>query len=316
MFRAIRWAAAFLVALFLSPGVAIAVTYSPVPTCQTGIGGVDCSVDNGGDTWTSYYCNAQHLPNQCYGPAAWWDTYGWTALANGAPPHNGILMGVWDQGSLAVAPTKFYYQADACSATQNQPITGTVSRTGEPSASNPPPQEVCHQSCLYGLSSAVAATGIDGTELWSGTWIGTGEACPGTSPPPSPGTGEDGETNESASADNATREATTAEAAQLAAIDQLKADSIASRSGGETASPIGNFFALPSWVLGLFTRQNTDCMLKIQLQGTASASFADKAYTADVCEMQDIADSYGNWFVWFCAVVWCWAIVVGARGDD
>lgn len=307
MYRAIGRAVGLLVALLSVHGAAWATQYIPVPTCQS-VGGVNCAVDNGGDNWTSYYCATQPHDG-CYALQPPFDNYGWYAgVVAGAPAHKGLLIATGWNGYTSNSPEKVYFQADTCSATDGKPITGTVARSGEPSASNPPPQEVCHESCLYALSSAVAATGLDGSELWSGTWVGTGQSCPGT-PPPSPD--ENGDTLEGNLTNDATRASDAAESAYSSFLDQLRADSIAQRSAPSGQSPIGSFWAIPSVLLGAVDRSPTNCDLEIDLSGSESLGFMSGAISStDVCRVQEFADTFGNWFIWFCAVLWSWAIVM------
>lgn len=216
--------------------------------------------------------------------------------------------GTWN-GSCYVYPIDEVWQVvEPCAASEGQSLSGTVARSGEPSASNPPPQEVCHNQCLYGLSSAVAATGLDGSELWSGTWVGTGQSCPGT-PPPSPN--ENGDTLEGNLNNDATRASDAAESAYSSFLDQLRADSIAQRGAPSGQSPIGSFWAIPSVLLGAVDRSPTNCNLEIDLSGSASLGFLSGAIAStDVCEVQEFSDTFGNWFMWFCAVLWSWAIVM------
>jgi len=190
----------------------------------------------------------------------------------------------------------------SCEATLNVSISGTLSRTGPPSASNIPDQMVCHQGCGYALSTAVAATGLDGTELWDGTWIGTG-AAEGCSTGADPNTA--GNTAEGAAADAASSPANAAETT----FD----DSIQALNGG-AQSPLGAWYSLPSWVTALTTRSTTDCKLKVTLDGMP-AGLQSAIYNTDICGAQEFADTFGNWFIWFCAVLWCWAIVTTGRTE-
>jgi len=198
----------------------------------------------------------------------------------------------------------------SCTTTLNVSLSGTLSRTGEPSATNIPDQMVCHEGCGYALSSAVPATGLDGTLLWSGTWIGTGaaEGC-STGSDPTPG----GNTAEGAAADNATKAATDAEAAHQGFLDGMLTTTIAQRSTPSDASPIGSFFGLPTWITSILEPGETDCKLHIDLGPNGPLGFVSAAVAdTDVCGIQYYADTYGNWFVWFCAVLWSWAIVTGS----
>jgi len=199
--------------------------------------------------------------------------------------------------------TDIWLMVDACAATAGQSLTGTVSRTGEPSASNPPPQTVCHNSCTYTLSSAVPATGLDGTELWSGTWIGEGEggSCTGGTTPT-----EGGETAGDAAAGDRTAPADASETTYDAGIAALNS----------STSPVGAWYSLPSWVTGLLSRQSTDCKLHINVPaGGVLGSVRDRLQNIDVCGVQQYADTFGNWFMWFCAMLWSWVIVTGGRTD-
>lgn len=243
----------------------------------------------------------------CTGNAQYQSSYTWPAYADPA----GYVQPPW---SCATFPqlTHLYILVSACAATNGQSISGTVDRTCEPGAGCIPPQEVCSNSCSYGLSSAVAGTGLDGSLLWSGSWVGTGESCAGS--PPTPDSG--GETGEAATIANATKSAGDSETAQGTYLDDASAASIASRSNFTGASPVGSWYSLPSWVTGLLTRQQTDCLLHISFpQNGLLAPLASAVNGANVCTIQSYADSYGNWFIWFCAVLWSWAIVVGVRAE-
>lgn len=201
---------------------------------------------------------------------------------------------------------------DVCAATLDQPISGTVDRGSE----SIPPQQVCHEQCLYGLSVAEPRVGLDGSQYWYGTWVGEGQSCPGTDPPPTPGD-ESTEGGGPSSYDSSTSPYTDALNEKNNWLDSLKTQSLGQRAGSNSqTSSIGQWFALPSWVLGLFDARSTaSCDLGIVVEGPLS-SVASAVAGADICAVQTYADIYGNWFVWFCAVLWSWAIVVGAKTED
>jgi len=192
----------------------------------------------------------------------------------------------------------------ACASTLNVGITGTLARTGAGGAGNPPPQTVCSNSCSYDLDWAEERTGLDLSTLWYGRWVGSGQSC-ASGPDPAVG----GNTSEAARVGAATGAGETAESdfdARIAALN-----------GGAT-SPLGSWFSLPSWVTGLLARPTTDCKLHIEIpsaEGKTLAFVSARLAAIDVCGVQQYADTFGNWFMWFCATLWSWVIVTGSRSE-
>jgi len=300
----------FVLVAFSGAGISNA---ADVPeTCVVGAWTTSCTTDAGKENYLYNACLAVHGTGSGFKCATNTsiESLNTAAGCQTAPPVGAGKVGYYTvTGGQVCNNTAWqlidtWLVVDACAATANQSLSGTVSRTGAPSASNPPPQEVCHESCIYDLSTAVPATGLDGTELWSGTWIGRGEggACSGGATP-NPG----GNTSEGAAAGAATAPATAAETAYdsgLAALDG-------------SSSPLGSWWSLPSWVTGLLTRQTTDCKLHIDVPaGGVLGSVRERLQNIDVCGVQQYADTFGNWFMWFCALLWSWVIVTGGRTDS
>lgn len=208
---------------------------------------------------------------------------------------------------------KLYKPGSACAAKLNQPVSGMIERGTE----SIPPQQVCVDSCQYSLAQAQPVTGLDGIKYWSGTWVGDGVSCSGnttTNPADTP-------TAEGSATKEAGKAADEAQKAKEDALAEMLAKSLAQRPNNSSErgkSPLGEWFALPQPIRDLLVPSpSANCQSgPVIPEGSAFLQPIRNALQGkDWCQIQSIADTFGNWFIWFCAILWSWSMVTRGSAE-